>query len=134
MRRAAAPAMRAALLIAGLLALPAPMARAGDAAGAAERGRQTFQRQCATCHGQGPGDDGAPHLPGTAALERKYGGAQPGALERRTDLDAAIIRLFVRNGSGAMPMFRKTELSDADIDDIAAHLRASASAGARRRR
>ncbi len=96
---------------------------------AVERGRLTFQRQCAPCHGQGPGDDGTPHLPGTTALEKKYKGEKPAALERRADLDGAIIRLFVRGGSGAMPMFRKSELSDAAIDDIAAYLTASARKG-----
>jgi len=93
--------------------------------GAAVRGKLVFERQCAACHGQGPGDDGSPRLPGTDALQRKYGGAMPGALEKRTDLNAEIIRTFVRHGSGPMPMFRKAELSDAAIDDIAAYLKVS---------
>ena len=96
------------------------------ATAAVERGRMIFQHQCAPCHGQGPGDDGPAQLPGTAALQRKYSGELPAALEKRTDLTADIIRSFVRNGSGAMPMFRKPELSDAAIDDIAAYLKASA--------
>lgn len=91
-------------------------------------GRVTFARQCAPCHGAGPGDDGAPMLPGTAALAAKYKGDLPGALELRSDLDADVIRLFVRSGSGAMPAFRKSELSDTDIDAIAAYLRATATA------
>jgi mono/diheme cytochrome c family protein len=94
----------------------------------AERGHAIFSRKCAPCHGQGPGDDGTPNLPGTAALARKYKGERPAALEKRTDLPADVIRLFVRNGSGAMPMFRKTELSDADIEDVAAYLQASSAA------
>ena len=103
------------------------LALAGTAPAAtpdADRGRTIFQRQCAPCHGQGVGDDGAPRLPGTAALDRKYKGAMPPELEKRTDLTADVIRLFVRNGSGAMPMFRKPELSDAAIDDIAAYIKA----------
>lgn len=91
-------------------------------------GRVTFDRQCAPCHGAGPGDDGAPMLPGTAALAARYQGALPGALELRDDLDAEALRLFVRNGVGAMPSFRKAELSDADIDAIADYLAATAKA------
>ncbi len=129
--------MRASLLpllatsLAAMLAMPASAAD-GQAGTATERGRTLFQRQCAPCHGAGPGDDGSPTLPGTAALDRKYNGDVPGALERRADLDADLLRFFVRNGSGAMPMFRKAELSDAAIADIAAYLKAS-SATARQR-
>ena len=121
--------MRTAALVMGLL-VGASGAAFGEKAAAAgtkeadlvKRGDLIFQRQCAPCHGQGVGDDGAPILPGTAALKRKYDGALPPALEKRQDLNADIIRTFVRNGSGAMPMFRKSELSDADIDAIARYL------------
>jgi len=85
-----------------------------------------FQRQCAACHGTGPGADGAPMLPGTAALAAKYRGEQPALLELRTDLPAPVLRLFVRRGSGAMPPFRPSELTNAQIDQIAAYLAATA--------
>mgnify|MGYP000271255888 FL=1 len=85
-------------------------------------GRQVFERQCAPCHGRGPGDDRSEMLPGTAALAHKYEGRLPAALEDRTDLSAPVLTLFVRRGSGAMPFFRKAELSDADIEAIAAYL------------
>lgn len=88
-------------------------------------GRQVFERQCAPCHGRGPGDDGSPMLPGTAALAEKYRGSRPPALEDRADLAAPVITLFVRRGSGAMPFFRASELSDADIAAIAAYLKES---------
>ena len=96
-------------------------------------GREIFERQCAPCHATGPGDDGAPMLPGTMALAAKYGGQRYGALELRTDLSADVLRYFVRNGIGAMPMFRKVELSDADIDAIAGYLAATAEANLSRR-
>lgn len=91
-------------------------------------GRAIFEHQCAPCHAAGPGDDGAPMLPGTMALARRYQGELPGELELRDDLDGDTIRLFVRNGIGAMPMFRKSELSDADVDAVAAYLKATAEA------
>jgi len=85
-------------------------------------GHTVFQQQCAPCHGKGPGDDGPKYLPGTSALQAKYKGELPPELELRRDLNADVIRSFVRNGSGAMPMFRKAELGDADIDAIAAYI------------
>lgn len=88
-------------------------------------GRMIFERQCAPCHGTGPGDDGAPMLPGTAALAAKYGGDLPGELELRGDLPAPVLLLFVRRGSGAMPMFRPSELTDADIAAVADYLAAT---------
>jgi (+)-pinoresinol hydroxylase len=43
-------------------------------------------------------------------------------LENRTDLTAAGIRAVVRAGVGSMPPLRRTEISDADLDAIAAYL------------
>lgn len=91
-----------------------------------EQGRQVFTDVCAPCHGEGPGTDGAKLLPGTAALEARYQGKIPSALGDRSDLSADVLRYFVRNGTGAMPMFRKTEVTDGDIEAIAAYLAQSA--------
>ena len=77
---------------------------------------QVIQYWCATCHGAGPGH------PGTDALQAKYHGAKPAVLEDRTDLDPAAVRFFVRHGVTVMPFFRKTEISDADLDAIGAYL------------
>ena len=79
-------------------------------------GKQVFQYLCATCHGAGPGH------PGTDALQAKYHGAQPALLEDRTDLKPETVRFFVRHGVTVMPFFRKTEISDADLDAIGAYL------------
>ena len=79
-------------------------------------GKQVFQYWCATCHGAGPGH------PGTDALQAKYHGAQPALLEARTDLKPETVRFFVRHGVTVMPFFRKTEISDADLDAIGAYL------------
>lgn len=91
-------------------------------------GRAIFTHSCAPCHGTGPGDDGSPMLPGTAALVAKYAGERPGALELRDDLPAPVLKLFVRRGAGAMPAFRPAELTDADIEAIATYLLATARA------
>jgi mono/diheme cytochrome c family protein len=96
---------------------------------AIERGQAKFEHSCAPCHGDGVGDDGRALLPGTDALRIKYQGALPALLERRTDLNVDAIRTFVRRGTWSMPPFRPTEITERDIQDIAAYLRYSSSAG-----
>jgi mono/diheme cytochrome c family protein len=87
-----------------------------------QRGKAKFEASCAPCHAAGPGDDGRAMLPGTEALTLKYRGTIPAVLEQRTDLTAPTIKAFVRTGTFSMPPFRKTELTDAEIVDIAAYL------------
>ena len=80
------------------------------------RGYVQYQNYCSMCHGEGPGK------PGTLALQAKYKGAEPALLDKRTDLTSQLVKTFVRNGVSIMPFFRKTEISDADLDAIAAYL------------
>ena len=80
------------------------------------RGYTEFQRACWVCHGSGPAK------PGTRALRAKYAGKVPDLIEQRTDLTPAYVKYIVRHGVTVMPPFRKTELSDADLDAIAAYL------------
>jgi mono/diheme cytochrome c family protein len=108
------------------------VAGVGAQQSAADRGKAKFEHSCEPCHGDGPGDDGRAMLPGTDALRLKYKGTIPALLEERTDLTAPTIKAFVRNGTFSMPPFRKTELSDAEIDDIAAYLAVSSKASGRR--
>ena len=82
----------------------------------AKRGNDVYQYWCATCHGRGPGN------PGTTALSAKYKKALPGVLEDRTDLTPQAVRFHVRNGTSIMPLFRKTEVSDADLEAIVLYL------------
>jgi mono/diheme cytochrome c family protein len=133
MMRFVIPALMATTLAASD-ATAAPKAKAPPAPDPAlvERGKLVFTRNCAPCHGRGPGDDGSPMLPGTAKLEARYKGATPSALELRSDLNGDALRLFVRNGIGPMPMFRKTEVSDGDIDAVAAYLKSNAAAQSRK--
>ena len=93
---------------------------------AVERGRAKFEHSCAPCHAAGIGDDGRAMLPGTDALRIKYRGALPALLEERTDLTFDAIKLFVRRGTWSMPPFRPTEVTDAEIRDIAAYLERAA--------
>jgi mono/diheme cytochrome c family protein len=85
------------------------------------RGEKLFQYWCATCHGAEPREGGR-FLPGTASLMAKYKGEKPAALEQRTDLLPAYVEVVIRHGSAGMPFFRKTEISNADMEAIAAYL------------
>ena len=88
-------------------------------------GKVVYERACAPCHGKGAGTDGARMLPGAAALEARYQGKLSPYLEDRNDLTADVLKVFVRRGIGAMPMFRKTEISDSEIEAVAAYLSAA---------
>jgi mono/diheme cytochrome c family protein len=82
-----------------------------------ERGAAVFNNWCSACHSRGP-----QNAPGTTSLQFKYQGSVPAALEERRDLTPDLVKLFVRNGVATMAPFRKTEVSDADLDALAAYL------------
>lgn len=104
----------AALL--GLLAYAPVVLAQTPADGQLKKGQEVYQYWCWNCHGNGAGK------PGTDALRAKYKDARPADLEQRTDLAPAVTKTFVRKGVSIMPMFRKTEISDAELDALAAYL------------
>jgi len=114
---AAAVAALAACVIGVAQAQERPARQGATAAGLVE-GKLHYAQWCAPCHAQEPG------LAGTLALQTKYKGERPAALEDRTDLTPEIVAYFVRNGVAWMPPFRKTEISDAELAAIGAYLAA----------
>jgi mono/diheme cytochrome c family protein len=109
--------MKRAVILAAALAFGALWAAEANAQAApGSHGRQVFDKWCAPCHGAGPG------RPATAALAFKYKGDPPALLEQRTDLTPDAVKSMVRTGVYTMPPFRKTEISDSDLDDLAAYL------------
>jgi mono/diheme cytochrome c family protein len=101
------------------LIMQAPFSRAALAENAPDpaRGQKVFSYWCAPCHAAGPAH------PGTQSLEIKYRDSNlPAVLEERRDLTPEFVRTIVRSGILSMPPFRKTEISDAELDDIAAYL------------
>jgi mono/diheme cytochrome c family protein len=93
----------------------------GTHAADAVHGQAVFGIWCTGCHEPLPGTSYEPPA-GSYVLEQHYHGRIPSALEQRTDLTATQIRTLVRNGRNMMPQTRKTELSDADLDDLIAYL------------
>jgi mono/diheme cytochrome c family protein len=104
-----------AALIAVTCGARAPAAEPAAADPHAE-GKTVYGKWCAACH-----DPGVIH-PGTHALEAKYQGKRPAVILEWTDLTADYVRYIVRHGMSVMPQFRKTEITDQELDALAAYL------------
>lgn len=102
----------------GLMGLFFGGAQAGTPAAGQSQGRAVYQKWCAPCH-----DPGIEH-PGTHALMTKYAGGprSVGVITEWKDLTAEYVRFIVRHGVSVMPHFRKTEISDAELDALAQYL------------
>lgn len=77
------------------------------------KGKAVFDHVCEPCHGIGAAKAG------TTVLEYRYKGSKPALLDQRTDLTPEMVKAFVRNGLGLMAKFRKTEITDAELDALA---------------
>lgn len=86
------------------------------AAAEAPEGAKVFQKWCAPCHAPG-----VTH-PGTHALTAKYAGQKGGLITEWTDITPDYVRTMVRRGISVMPHFRKTEISDAELDALARYV------------
>jgi (+)-pinoresinol hydroxylase len=75
-------------------------------------GKAVYEYWCAPCHAAGPGH------PGTQSLQLKYHGKLPPVLLDRTDLSPQAVAVFVRQGILLMAPFRKTEITDAQLDAL----------------
>jgi (+)-pinoresinol hydroxylase len=88
-----------------------------------EQGKRVYDYWCDTCHGSGLGLPGFDGLPGTQQLKIKYRGTDVSPLlVERADLVPDFVKVIVRQGVSFMPQFRKTEISDSDLDALAAYL------------
>ena len=87
----------------------------GNGALAAGEGKQVFSEWCAGCHAD------SPFAPATILLKQTRG-PERAVIERRDDLDEAYIRHLVRRGTGGMPSFRRTEVSEAALDAVVDYL------------
>lgn len=85
-----------------------------------DQGKQIYQKWCWPCHG--PSGPGGSQKAGTEALRNSYKGKLPAVLDERTDLTPSLVRATVRNGTYFMAPFRKTEISDSEVDALIAYL------------
>ena len=76
-------------------------------------GEAIFLARCQYCHLE--------MGPGTITLAKRLG---PGRalLAARTDLSAEFVKTIVRHGLNTMPPINRVEVSDAELDQIAAYL------------
>ena len=76
-------------------------------------GQQLFAHKCALCHAAGG--------TGTLMLQRRLG-QDRALLAERTDLQPAYVSAIVRTGLNSMPALTRVEVTDAQLEDIAAYL------------
>ena len=108
--------MREAIAVLGLAAACAASARAEGPSPEHAAGQAVYLKWCAPCHAPG-----VTH-PGTHALMAKYQDMKSGVLLDWKDLPAITVKYWVRHGISVMPQFRKTEISDAELDELASYL------------
>jgi mono/diheme cytochrome c family protein len=101
------------LTLAAASALAALAAACVQAQGATPSGASLFAAKCALCHG--------PNGPGANILAVRMDPAVA-ELTRREDLPADYVRLVVRNGLGNMPPFTRVDITDAELEVVAAYL------------
>jgi (+)-pinoresinol hydroxylase len=104
----------AGLALAGIMLVVT--AKANEPSDPYAGGRAVYTKWCAPCH-----DPGIIH-PGTNALTVKYKGVKPGVLLEWKDLQPDAVKYMVRHGISVMPQFRKTEISDAELEALAKFL------------
>lgn len=104
--------VRASLSLLGLAGVVS-LAHAAEDVGGGQSGQALFIDRCGGCHLEGGF--------GTRVLQRRVPQGQA-ELEKRDELPAAFTKVVVRRGIGSMPQIRAAELSDADLQAIAAYL------------
>ncbi len=92
-----------------------PYAQAHPVSHVITEGGRVFGKWCGDCHT-------SPTGPGSLSLQRKYQGTVPAILEQRNDLSPEYISLVVRRGISFMPSFRKTEISDSELQILTDYL------------
>ncbi len=76
------------------------------------------------CHAPVPEGSALASRAGVQQLQLKYDGSLSPYITQRPDLaNAAVLQTFLRDGVGSMPPFRRTEISDDDIEALVAYFR-----------
>ncbi|MBN8830603.1 MAG: cytochrome c [Sphingomonadales bacterium] len=110
----------AGVTIVGATGLAGAQTRPAPAAAAAPSGEALFLGKCGYCHLEGG--------TGTMMLERRLGKGKA-LLGKRTDLPADYVKAVARNGLNSMPTITRVEVTDAELDRIAAFIASKKKAG-----
>lgn len=81
----------------------------------AEQGQDVYEKWCVPCHSEDP------QAPGTQKLGRTYGPEQA-VLAERSNLPGEYVASIVRSGLGSMPPFRRTEITDTELEWLTEYL------------
>lgn len=81
----------------------------------AQDGQALFQKHCSACHAPGMNN------PGTQQLT-KTRGENMGVLEERNNLVDVYVKTIVRQGLNAMPGFKPSQVTDGELEALAAYL------------
>lgn len=96
---------------------PAPVQAQVQVQATIPPGKMLFEFWCLPCHDAGPGHAG------TQAIGRRLG-IDHAVLLLRKGLTTDYVKIIVRNGFQMMPPFRPTEISDKDLQELAAYVAA----------
>jgi len=91
------------------------MGASGLAAADDMLGKETYEKWCLPCHAAGES------YPGTWKLALRSDGNNA-VLAERKGLSAEYIKVIVRQGFGGMPLFRRVEISERELDALAEYL------------
>ena len=80
-----------------------------------DRGQDVYLKWCSACHMD------SPFAAGTIRL-RYSRGKDRAVVTRRDDLSRDYIKVLVRRGMNGMPLFRRTEIDDTELDLLADYL------------
>lgn len=78
-------------------------------------GAEVYNKWCMGCHAP------SPLAPGTSQLKRSKGEAFAD-IKKREDLPSEYIKILVRKGYGGMPSFRRTEISEGELQRLLEYL------------
>ena len=79
-------------------------------------GKQVYEKWCIECHAAGK------RYPGTWMMALNSG-EDKAVLAERKDLSAGSIKKWVRQGGGGMPLFRRVEISDSELDALIKYIK-----------
>ena len=78
-------------------------------------GEEVYKKWCEGCHMD------SPFAPGTIQLRQSRGEGKA-LITNRTDLGPEYIKQLVRKGLNGMPLFRRTEISNKELDSLVQYL------------
>ena len=108
--------MRTLACVALLLPVAAWAQTPAAAAAAPTAGQTLYEKNCLICHAAGPS------FLGTTVLTARFGKGNGVLLDRK--LPSAYIEHMVRYGAGSMPGFRRSEITDNELQSLIAYMQA----------